>query len=33
MSFDYTGTSPEQKNAAINSSFNMTHANTAYPIK
>ena len=33
MSFDYTGTSPEQKNAAINSSFNMTYAQTAYPIK
>lgn len=33
MHFDYTGSSPEQKNAAINSSFNMTYAQTAYPIK
>ena len=33
MFFDYTGSSPEQKNAAINSSFNMTYAQTAYPIK
>jgi N-methylhydantoinase B len=33
MHFDYTGSSPEQKNAAINSSFNMTYSQTAYPIK
>lgn len=33
MFFDFTGSSPEQQNAAINSSFNMTYANTVYPIK
>ena len=33
MYFDYTGSSSEQKNAAINSSFNMTYSQTAYPIK
>jgi N-methylhydantoinase B len=31
--FDYEGTSAQQKNAAINSSYNMTYANTVYPIK
>jgi N-methylhydantoinase B/oxoprolinase/acetone carboxylase alpha subunit len=33
MYFDFTGTSGEQRNAAINSSYNMTYANTVYPIK
>jgi N-methylhydantoinase B/oxoprolinase/acetone carboxylase alpha subunit len=33
MYFDYAGSSPEQRNAAINSSFNMTYAQTVYPIK
>ncbi|MCZ7567124.1 MAG: hydantoinase B/oxoprolinase family protein [Ardenticatenaceae bacterium] len=33
MYFDYTGSAPEQRNAAINSSFNMTFAGTVYPIK
>lgn len=33
MYFDFAGTSGEQRNAAINSSYNMTYANTVYPIK
>jgi N-methylhydantoinase B len=33
MYFDFTGTSGEQRNAAINSSYNMTYANTVYPVK
>lgn len=31
--FDFTGSSPEQRNAAINVAFNMTYADAVYPIK
>ncbi|MEX2355391.1 MAG: hydantoinase B/oxoprolinase family protein [Thermaerobacterales bacterium] len=31
--FDFAGTSPQVRNAAINSAFNMTFAQTVYPIK
>ncbi len=33
MSFDFAGSSPQQRNAAINAAFNMTYATTVYPIK
>ncbi len=33
MYFDFTGSSPQQKNAAINASYNITFATTVYPIK
>ena len=33
MYFDFTGTSPEQRNAAINSSFNMSFSASVYPVK
>lgn len=31
--FDFEGTSVQQRNAAINSSYNMTFSNTVYPVK
>lgn len=31
--FDYSGTSPQVRNAAINAAFNMTYSTTVYPIK
>ncbi len=33
MYFDFSGTSPQQENAAINIAYSMTHAATVYPIK
>jgi len=33
MFFDYAGTSPQVRNAAINAAFNMTYSTTVYPIK
>ncbi|MEX2355392.1 MAG: hydantoinase B/oxoprolinase family protein [Thermaerobacterales bacterium] len=33
MYFDFAGTSPQQRNVSINSSFNMTVADVVYPIK
>lgn len=33
MFFDFAGSSPQQRNAAINAGFNLTYATTVYPIK
>ncbi len=33
MSFDFAGSSPQQRHAAINAGFNLTYATTVYPIK
>jgi N-methylhydantoinase B len=33
MFFDFAGSSPQQRDAAINAAFNMTYATTVYPIK
>ena len=33
MYFDYAGSSPQVRNAAINCAFNLTYATTAFPIK
>jgi N-methylhydantoinase B len=33
MFFDFAGSSPQVKNAAINAAFNLTYATTVYPIK
>ncbi len=33
MLFDFAGSSPQQRHAAINAAFNMTYSTTVYPIK
>ncbi|MCZ7567123.1 MAG: hydantoinase B/oxoprolinase family protein [Ardenticatenaceae bacterium] len=33
MFFDFAGTTPQHRNAAINASYNITYATTVYPIK
>lgn len=33
MHFDFGGTTPQHRNAAINASYNITYATTVYPIK
>jgi N-methylhydantoinase B/oxoprolinase/acetone carboxylase alpha subunit len=33
MHFDFAGSSPQVRNAAINAAYNMTHATTVYPVK